>query len=94
MKAANLANNGLRVLALGYKTGGGKKDSDFNKKKAEKGLTFIGLIGIIGSFLPISVFLSHLTDPERKEVARAIHRCQAAGITVCMITVRSICQCF
>eukprot|EP01128_Nolandella_sp_AFSM9_P003897 TRINITY_DN1713_c0_g1_i1.p1 TRINITY_DN1713_c0_g1~~TRINITY_DN1713_c0_g1_i1.p1 ORF type:complete len:1151 (+),score=297.03 TRINITY_DN1713_c0_g1_i1:53-3505(+) len=72
-KAAELAENGLRVLALAYKAvpnkKGGKK---LSKKVAEKDLTFIGLIGII--------------DPERKEVKGAIARCHQAGITVCMIT--------
>ncbi len=38
----------------------------------EKGLTFLGLVGII--------------DPPRKEVKQTIQECRDAGIRVCMIT--------
>eukprot|EP01125_Pyxidicula_operculata_P017453 TRINITY_DN610_c3_g1_i2.p1 TRINITY_DN610_c3_g1~~TRINITY_DN610_c3_g1_i2.p1 ORF type:complete len:1197 (-),score=350.08 TRINITY_DN610_c3_g1_i2:63-3653(-) len=70
-KAARLAARGLRVLALAFRE---VEDSVSLDKisKAEKNLTFIGLVGII--------------DPARPEAKAAIAKCRSAGIVVCMIT--------
>jgi Ca2+-transporting ATPase len=69
--AANLAAQGLRVLALARRSyqhlpGSGELDA------VEAGLCLIGLIGLI--------------DPPRPEAAAAVHNCITAGITPVMIT--------
>ncbi|MCE7056418.1 cation-transporting P-type ATPase [Algoriphagus sp. AGSA1] len=70
-KNDELADEGLRVLAFGYKNiealPEGEEAEDFLRE-----LVFIGLIGFI--------------DPPRKEVAEAISVCHEAGIKVLMVT--------
>lgn len=74
-KEAILAVNGqfarkaLRVIAIATKT---IEDNDVSMENAEKGLTFLGLVGMI--------------DPPRPEVTEAIRTCHKAGIEVMMIT--------
>ena len=67
----DMANKALRVLGVAYK--------DLNLKPAiidaramEKGLVFLGLIGII--------------DPPREEAKEAVEICKKAGVTPVMIT--------
>ena len=62
-----MADSALRVLAYAYKPKDACSQGDY-----EKGLTFIGLTGMI--------------DPPREEVAGAVDLCKSAGITVVMIT--------
>ena len=66
-----LASQALRTIAIGYKAinapGGNVHESE-----VEKGLTFIGLQGII--------------DPPRPEVKDAVAECKKAGIKTIMIT--------
>ena len=62
-----MADSALRVLAYAYKPKDACSQGDY-----EKGLTFIGLTGMI--------------DPPREEVAEAVDLCKSAGITVVMIT--------
>lgn len=67
----DLASQALRTIAIGYKAisspGGNIQESE-----VEKGLTFIGLQGII--------------DPPRPEVKDAVAECKKAGIKTIMIT--------
>lgn len=64
-----MASKALRVLGVAYK----KVDPTvFNIDKAEEGLTFLGLTGMI--------------DPPREEVKDSIATCHDAGINVVMIT--------
>jgi Ca2+-transporting ATPase len=60
-----MAGDALRVLAVARKEGA-------TPETAERGLTFLGLAGMI--------------DPPRPEVPDAIARCKAAGIRATMIT--------
>jgi P-type Ca2+ transporter type 2C len=60
-----LAGDGLRVLAVAAK-------ADATLKNAERGMTFLGLVGMI--------------DPPRPEAAAAIRTCGQAGIRVVMVT--------
>jgi len=73
MMAANdaMAKNALRVLALAYRD---VKDGESveEDRDAERGLTMIGLTGMI--------------DPPREEVKDAIYKCKQAGIKTVMIT--------
>ncbi|NIQ17736.1 MAG: HAD-IC family P-type ATPase, partial [Candidatus Aenigmarchaeota archaeon] len=62
-----MTNKALRVLAIAYKE---MKRTD--KKSAEKGLTFLGLVGMI--------------DPPREEAIESVRLCKRAGIKVVMIT--------
>lgn len=63
-----LAQNGIRVLGIAFRMlEAEKSDSDM-----EKGLTFIGLAGMI--------------DPPRLEVKEAVENCRLAGIRPVMIT--------
>jgi Ca2+-transporting ATPase len=62
-----MAKDALRVLAFGYKTTPVLRESD-----SERGLTFLGLMGLI--------------DPPREEVKDAVQKCYDAGIKVVMIT--------
>ncbi len=64
--AKKMEDQALRVLAFAYKTISNKS------KPEEKGLTFLGFVGMI--------------DPPRKEVKEAIRQCKDAGIKVKMIT--------
>lgn len=71
--AANeaMAGRALRVLALAYRDV--KEDEACEQEQdAERGLTFIGLAGMI--------------DPPREEVKDAIYKCKQAGIKTVMIT--------
>lgn len=63
-----LAEQGLRVLALAYK----KLPKNYNLKKVEKDLVFVGLVG--------------MSDLPREEVKQAIQLCKKAGIKVIMVT--------
>lgn len=64
------AKKALRVLGLAYKDVSKKKE--YNLKEIEKGLIFIGLVGMI--------------DPPREQVKDAIARCRQAGIKIMIIT--------
>jgi Ca2+-transporting ATPase len=69
--AANLANQGLRVLGLAYK----EVDAETTRicqADVESGLIFAGLQGML--------------DPPRQEVVEAIRMCKQAGIRTAMIT--------
>jgi Ca2+-transporting ATPase len=68
---ATFANDALRVLAVAYRTFDAIPDS-MTPEAVEKGLTFIGLIGMI--------------DPPRPEVKPAIEQARQAGIRTVMIT--------
>lgn len=70
-KNDKLANEGLRVLAFGYKK---TKDLPPDNEEAEflEDLIFIGLVGFL--------------DPPRKEVIEAINTCKEAGIRAVMVT--------
>lgn len=63
-----LTSSGLRTLGIAYKINKGK----VNINDAEKGLTFIGLVGMI--------------DQPRPEVKAAVALCKQAGIEPVMIT--------
>lgn len=65
-----LASDGLRVLAISAKFW--EREPSTKDESLEKGLTFIGLVGIM--------------DPPRPEAIEAVMQCQAAGITPVMIT--------
>ena len=69
--AAELAREGLRVLAFAYKKAPDEME-DLTHRDVESGLTFAGLQGMI--------------DPPRTEVIEAIEGCRKAGIRVVMIT--------
>jgi len=61
----------LRVLAVAYKEVSGPWE-EFTQEEVERGLVFVGLIGMI--------------DPPREEVHEAIQLCKKAGIRPMMIT--------
>lgn len=65
-----LASQALRTIAVAYKPIKETENPSF--EKAESGLTFIGLLGMI--------------DPPRPEVKTAIKECREAGIKTVMIT--------
>ncbi|PRP78977.1 calcium-transporting P-type ATPase [Planoprotostelium fungivorum] len=73
-----MAEKGLRVLAMAYKTTDdipSKKNpdvSDEDEKNEIHDLILVGLVGIL--------------DPPRQEVKYAIEACREAGIGMCMIT--------
>ena len=70
-KNKEMAQNALRVLAMGYK----KLDhepSEEEMKTIEQGLTYVGMVGMI--------------DPPREEVKDAVEKCKRAGIKTVMIT--------
>jgi len=67
----NLANQALRILAVGYRELSGKPNED-NLERYEDEIVFVGLIGMI--------------DPPRPEVADAIRLCKQAGIKPKMVT--------
>lgn len=65
MSARQMAKEALRVLAVAYKANATVED-------AERGMTFLGLLGMI--------------DPPRPEAKAAIQKCQRAAIEPVMIT--------
>ncbi|MBI3966328.1 MAG: cation-transporting P-type ATPase, partial [Chloroflexi bacterium] len=71
--AANdtFAGLGLRVLGIGFRTGGAEL-ADGVPALLEQELTFVGLVAML--------------DPARPEVEGAIRQCRGAGISVTMIT--------
>lgn len=71
--AANdeMASEALRVLGMAYKRMPDNR-TDFSAEEVERGLTFVGLAGMI--------------DPPREEVKQAIAVCRRAGIKTVMIT--------
>ncbi|PYH48136.1 sodium P-type ATPase [Aspergillus saccharolyticus JOP 1030-1] len=71
-KMEELAQEGLRVLALAWKPILAPSEAVPARDEVEKELTFAGLIG--------------LYDPPRPETAGAIEECRRAGITVHMVT--------
>lgn len=69
----SMASEGLRVLCLGYRElSSSDREAVQDRAFVEQNLTFAGLVG--------------LYDPPRIESASAIKQCQAAGITVHMLT--------
>ena len=66
-----MAENALRVLAMGYKVLDHKPTPE-EIKDLEKDLTYIGMVGMI--------------DPPRLEVKTAVDKCKTAGIKTVMIT--------
>lgn len=72
-EADAMAGQGLRVLCLARRTLAVTDRPSIDKRSfVEQNLTFVGLVG--------------LYDPPRLESASAIKQCQAAGITVHMLT--------
>jgi Ca2+-transporting ATPase len=69
--AQHMAADGLRVLALAYRSQFGW-DGDAGADATENSLTFLGLAGLI--------------DPPRAEVLEAVRVCRQAGIVPVMIT--------
>jgi Ca2+-transporting ATPase len=69
--ADRMAAEGLRVLAVGVRRFAARPER-YDTEVAERGLTFVGLVGLI--------------DPPRPEAAAAIAACHAAGILPIMIT--------
>lgn len=69
--ADRLAADGLRVIALAYKALP-PGSHDVSAEDAERGLTIVGLAGLI--------------DPPRPEAGAAVAACRQAGIRVVMIT--------
>lgn len=67
--ASDMANDGYRVLAIA--DGVLESDEEFSDKQL-RGLTFLGMIGMI--------------DPLRPEAKPAVTRCRKAGIQVAMVT--------
>lgn len=68
---SEMAQNALRVLAMGYK----KMDhipSKDEMQNLEEDITYIGMVGMI--------------DPPREEVKLAVEKCKTAGIKTVMIT--------
>lgn len=70
-QAERMAANGLRVLAVAFRQWPAVP-SELLAEQVERGLTFLGLVGLL--------------DPPRPEVQEAVKLCQAAGITPVMIT--------
>jgi Ca2+-transporting ATPase len=67
----DLASNALRVLGVAYRPLDGVPES-FTPENVEKGLTFIGLLGMI--------------DPARPEVTEAVKVARGAGLKSVMVT--------
>jgi Ca2+-transporting ATPase len=70
-QANELAADGIRVLAYGYRTLN-KVPEPLNHEEIEKDLLYAGMVGMI--------------DPPREEAKDAIHECKTAGIHPVMIT--------
>jgi P-type Ca2+ transporter type 2C len=70
-KANEMASNGIRVIAYGYKVLTSLPEP-FTYELVEKDLLYAGMAGMI--------------DPPREEVKQAIGECKTAGIHVVMIT--------
>ena len=70
-RAATLADNGLRVLALASRAPGPDCGPELKLADVETGLTLLGLVGLI--------------DPPRAEAVIAVGQCCQAGIRVKMI---------
>lgn len=70
-QAEEIASRGQRILAVATK-GTDAAESSLHFDDVERGLTFLGLFGLI--------------DPPREEAITAVAECQAAGIQVKMIT--------
>lgn len=70
-EAAKMGQNGLRVLAYGYRIMD-ELPAEINFENLEKQLQCVGLAGMM--------------DPPRKEAARAVADCRKAGIVPVMIT--------
>jgi Ca2+-transporting ATPase len=70
-KANEMASNGIRVIAYGYKVLTSLPEP-FTYELVEKDLLYAGMAGMI--------------DPPREEVKQAIAECKTAGIHVVMIT--------
>ncbi len=70
-KNEEMASRALRVLGVAYKDME-KMPSSLTSETLERGLTFVGLLGMI--------------DPPRPEVHQAVCRCHEAGIRPVMIT--------
>ncbi|MBR1654515.1 MAG: cation-translocating P-type ATPase [Clostridia bacterium] len=66
-----MAQNALRVLAMGYKELD-HMPSDDEMKDIESDLIYVGMVGMI--------------DPPREEVKAAVEKCKSAGIKTVMIT--------
>ena len=67
----DMAKDALRVLAFAYKEIDHKPSKE-EMKTIERGLTFIGMVGMI--------------DPPREEAKKAVEKCKHAGIKTVMIT--------
>lgn len=67
-----MASDALRVLGVAYKELPGNDPSNLDEDYVEKGLTFVGLTGMI--------------DPPREEAKDANQKCLQAGIKTVMIT--------
>ncbi|MCX5722212.1 MAG: calcium-translocating P-type ATPase, PMCA-type [Nitrospirae bacterium] len=70
-QAERMAAEGLRVLALAYRTWP-ELPAELASDNVERGLTFLGLVGLM--------------DPPREEAMSAVALCKSAGITPVMIT--------
>lgn len=66
-----MAQNALRVLAMGYKVLDHKPSAE-EVKNIENDLTYVGMVGMI--------------DPPREEAKKAVAKCKTAGIKTVMIT--------
>ncbi len=70
-QAERMAAEGLRVLAVAYRTWP-DLPAALTSDSVERGLTFLGLVGLM--------------DPPREEAREAVALCKSAGITPVMIT--------
>ena len=71
-QSEKMAKKALRVLAFAEKELASFDAAKHNRKDIEKGLTFVGLMGMI--------------DPPRPEAAQAIQLARQAGINIIMVT--------
>jgi len=69
-KVRELGDQGLRVIAIGYKKM--ETGKEFRSENVEKELIFLGLVG--------------LQDPPRPEVQEAVQKAKRAGIQIIMLT--------